>query len=153
MRGTWIGLALVALVGGSAAASPLKVHNGSSVRVALKGKREMGVGLKPRGNGWTLELAAGPDEVADVFDVTDGANGAKWSIEVLDGAVFFDDERFIAGHAYRVIVRHGAEALGATLVYLYPPPAMAARHKVTFDDADTSGAGGNDIAIAKKPTL
>ena len=78
---------------------------------------------------------------------------SKWTVQVEDGVVFLDQETFVAGHAYRVLVRHGAESLGATLVYLYPPSSMAKRSKVTFDDADTSDNGGDGPAIVKKPTL
>ena len=151
MRGLLSGLALVAMLGGSAVASPLKIHNGSSVRVALQGKREAGVGLRPHAGGWRLELTATPGAVADVFDVTEGVSGSKWTVAVDDGAVFFDEETFVAGHAYRVLVRRGAESLGVTLVYLYPP-SVASRHKVTFDDAD-AGKGDDGPTIAKKPTL
>ena len=141
----------MAMLGGSAVAAPLKIHNGSSVRVALQGKREAGVGLRPHAGGWRLELVATPGAVADVFDVTEGGSGSKWTVAVDDGAVFFDEETFIAGHAYRVLVRRGSESLGATLVYLYPP-SVASRHKVTFDDAD-AGNGSDGPTIAKKPTL
>jgi hypothetical protein len=151
-RGLIAGLALVAILGGTATASPLKIRNGSTVRVALQGKREAGVGLRPHAGGWQLELAPLPGAVADVFDVTEGATASKWTVQVEDGVVFLDQETFIAGHAYRVIVRRGAEALGATLVYLYPP-SVATRHKVTFDDADASGNGGDGPTIVKKPTL
>ncbi len=156
MRGTITTVALAAmLVGvGAAQAAPLRVRNGSSVRVALAGKREMGQGIRPRAHGWELQLssAAPAGAVAEVLDVTEGAAAAaKWTVEVADGAVFLDDERFVAGHAYRVLVRHGAESLGTALVYLYPP-AVAARHRVTFDDADATG-GDDGIAITKKPTL
>ncbi|MCU1280153.1 MAG: hypothetical protein JWM53_3699 [bacterium] len=152
LRGSFVAVALVAVLGGSAAAAPLKIHNGSSVRVALQGKREAGVGLRPHAGGWRLELTATPGAVADVFDVTEGAAGSKWTVAVDDGAVFFDEETFAPGHAYRVLVRRGSESLGATLVYLYPP-AVASRHKVTFDDADASGNSGEGPTIAKKPTL
>jgi hypothetical protein len=146
------GFALVAMLGGVATASPLKIRNGSTVRVALQGKREAGVGLRPRSGGWQLELAALPGAVADVFDVTEGASASKWTVQVEDGVIFFDQETFQPGHAYRVLVRHGAESLGATLVYLYPP-TVAARHKVTFDDADAMGNAGDGPTIVKKPTL
>lgn len=146
------GLALVAILGGTATASPLKIRNGSTVRVALAGKREPGIGLRPRAGGWQLELAPVPGAVADVFDVTEGATASKWTVQVDDGVVFLDQETFIAGHAYRVLVRHGAESIGATLVYLYPP-TVAARHKVTFDDADASSDAGDGPALIKKPTL
>ncbi|MDB4969378.1 MAG: hypothetical protein JWN44_5067 [Myxococcales bacterium] len=151
MRGAWIGLALVAMLSGSAVAAPLKIRNGSTVRVALQGKRETGVGLRNARGGWRLELVAATTDVADVVDVTDGANSARWTVDVADGALFLDEERFIAGHAYRVSLRHGTELLGSTLVYLYAP-SVSARHKVTFEEND-GAAGGGDIAILKKPTL
>ena len=152
IRGSMAGLALVTLLGGSAAAAPIKFHSGSTVRVALQGKREAGIGLRPHAGGWRLELTATAGAVADVLDVTEGAAGAKWTVAVDDGAVFFDDETFAAGHAYRVLVRHGSESLGAALIYLYPP-SVASRHKVTFDDADASGGAGEGPTIVKKPTL
>ncbi|HEY2744022.1 MAG TPA: hypothetical protein VGL86_05350 [Polyangia bacterium] len=151
MRGIVMGLALVAMLGGAATASPLKIRNGSSVRVALAGKREPGVGLRPRAGGWQLELAPSPGAVADVFDVTEGAAASKWTVQVEDGVVFFDQETFLPGHAYRVLLRHGAEALGATLVYLYPPTAST-RHRVTFDDAEAA-SNGDELTISKKPAL
>lgn len=146
------GIALVAMLGGAAKASPLKIRNGSTVRVALQGKREAGVGLKMRSGGWQLELTPIQGAVADVFDVTEGAVASKFTVEIQDGVVFLDQETFVAGHAYRVLVRRGAESLGATLVYLYPP-SVAARHKVTFDDTDIGGSSGDGPTIVKKPTL
>jgi hypothetical protein len=152
MRGMIAGLALMAMLGGVATASPLKIRNGSTVRVALQGKREAGVGLRMHGGGWQLELAPLPGAVADVFDVTEGSMGGKWTVEVEDGVVFLDQETFIAGHAYRVMVRRGSEWLGTTLVYLYAP-SVATRHKVTFDDADANGPASDGPAVIKKPTL
>jgi hypothetical protein len=156
MLKTWMVLAALAVGAGAAHAAPLKVRNGSSVRVALAGKREMGVGLRPHGHGWELLLSTSAPTpvgaVADVFDVTEGAGSAKWTVEVSDNALFLDDETFIAGHAYRVIVRRGTESLGTALVYLYPP-SVASRHKVTFDDVDTAPASDEGIPIMKKPTL
>lgn len=155
MRGAWILVSVLALVGGTAAATPLKVRNGSTVRLAIAGKHEAGFGLRQRGGGWKLELTAAPEDVADVVDVTQGANGTRWTVDVRDGALFFDVERFIAGHAYRVSLRHGTEARGTGLVYLYPPPAKSGKQKVTFDDeAPADGAQGDDeIATIKKPSL
>lgn len=152
MRGIVVGVALVAILGGTAMASPLKVRNGSTVRVALQGKREPGVGLRMRSDGWSLELGPLPGAVADIFDVTDGAAASKWTVQVDDGVVFLDQETFVAGHAYRVLVRRGSESLGATLVYLYPP-SVAARTKVTFGDADAAGGSGDAPATIKKPAL
>lgn len=152
MRGLALGLALI-LVGGTAAAAPLKIRNGSTVRVAVRGKREVGVGLRARpGIGWRLELVAGGNETVDVVDVTEGANATRWTVDVVDGSLLLDEGRFVAGHAYRVTLRHGTSELGSSLIYLYPP-AVASRHKVTFDDADAGSATGDDILITKKPTL
>lgn len=147
-----VGVALVAMTAGAAAAPALKIRNGATVRVALQGKREPGVGLRLRSGGWSLELAPLPGAVADLFDVTEGATASKWTIAVEDGVVFLDQETFVAGHAYRVLVRRGSESLGATLVYLYPP-SMASRHKVTFDESDAGGTSGDAPAVVKKPTL
>ncbi|HWE27688.1 MAG TPA: hypothetical protein VHB97_06775 [Polyangia bacterium] len=146
------GIALTAMLGGAASASPLKIRNGSTVRVALAGKREAGVGLKMRSGGWQLELAPLPGAVADVLDVTEGAAVSKWTVPVENGVVLLDQQTFVAGHAYRVVVRRGSESLGSTLVYLYPP-SMATRHKVTFDDAEAAGGGDDGPTIVKKPTL
>ena len=146
------GIALAVILGGTATASPLKIRNGSTVRVALQGRREPGVGLRPRTGGWQLELAPLTGAVADLFDVTEGASAAKWTVQVEEGVVFLDQETFIAGHAYRVIVRRGSEAIGTTLLYLYPPTAST-RHKVSFDDAETADRGGDAPATVKKPAL
>jgi len=153
MRGMIAGVALVAMLGGAATASPLKIRNGSTVRVALQGKREPGVGLRARSGGWQLEVAPLPGAVADVFDVTEGSSASKWTVQVEDGVIFFDQETFLPGHAYRVLVRHGAESLGTTLVYLYPSTVATRQHRVTFDDADAVGNASDGPALIKKPTL
>ncbi|HEY1586481.1 MAG TPA: hypothetical protein VGH63_12390, partial [Polyangia bacterium] len=148
-----VGLALVAMLGGAAMASPLKIRNGSTVRVALQGKREPGVGLRVRNGGWQLELSpVQTGAVADLFDVTDGATASKWTVQVEDGVIFLDQETFVAGHAYRVLVRRGSESLGAALVYLYPS-SVATRTKVTFGDSDATGDSSDAPATIKKPAL
>lgn len=153
MRGSWIVIVgVVALVGGSAAGAPLKVRNGATVRLAVAGRHESAVGLKARAGGWRLELDAAAGDTVDAFDVTAGAHGAKWTVAAVDGAVFFDQERFIAGHAYRLFVRRGAAARGSTLVYLYPPKASAS-HKVSFDDDEAGANDDGEIATIKKPSL
>jgi hypothetical protein len=160
-RDSLIGFALAAVTllgAGLADATPLRVRNGSSVRVALQGKREVGVGLRPHGRGWELQLgvpAAGA--VAEIVDVTEGAAAAsKWTFDLTNGPLVLDEQTFQAGHAYRVTVRRGTESLGTTLIYLYPPSASA-RRKVTFDDGDAAtnaaGGGSDPIAVSKKPTL
>jgi hypothetical protein len=153
MRGTAIGLLLLAL-GGTAAAAPLKIKGGSPVRVAVHGKREAGIGLKAQKGGWRVDVAAKADEVVELIDVTDGANGTRWNVDVRDGALVLDNERFIAGHAYRLMVTKGMEPVGSALVYLYPP-LSSARSRVTFEDDSAGGGLGMDgeIGVMKKPTL
>ena len=92
MKAWLVGLGLLSLAG-AAQAMPLKLRNGSSLRVAVHGKRESGVGLRMKDKGWRLELAAtmAGDE-AEAVDVTDGAHESRWTIEVRDGALVFPRE-------------------------------------------------------------
>lgn len=153
MRGL-VGFGLVVLLGSAAFASPLKIRNGSTVRVSLKGKRESGIGLRPKNGVWRVELGGSKetaDESIELVDVTDGANNAKWQMTPSEGALLLDD-RFVAGHAYRVTVMRGLEPVASALIYLYPP-TMTGKSKVSFDDSDTTGGGSDDVAIVKKPSL
>jgi hypothetical protein len=150
-----LGLGLFMAVGGTAEASPLRIKGGSPVRVSMHGKRETGIGLKAQKSGWRVDVSAStPDEVADVIDITDGSAGTKWMVEVRDGALLLDNERFIPGHAYRVTIRKGMDPLASALVYLYPP-VSSARSRVSFDDDSNAGGLGMDgeIGVMKKPTL
>ena len=150
---TWLGLAVLAF-GSVAAAAPLKVRNGSAVRVVVHGQREAGVGLKAQKGGWKLDLGGTQGAKIDLIDVTEGgSNGTRWSMQAADvGGLFLESgDRFIAGHAYRVEVHKGMETIGSALIYLYPP-TMAAKSKVTFED-EAEGAGDGEIATVKKPLL
>jgi hypothetical protein len=156
MRGI-VGFGLVVLLSSAAFASPLKIRNGSTVRVSLKGKRESGIGLHPKNGTWRVELGGSKetaDETVDLVDVTDGANNTKWQLAPTEGALTLDSERFIAGHAYRVTVMRGLEPVASALIYLYPP-TMTGKSKVSFDDSETGGGGAasDDVAIVKKPSL
>jgi hypothetical protein len=148
-------MVLVGLAANASAvpAAPLRVRNGSSVRVQVHGKREAGIGLRPnpKGGGWRLEVQLQPDETFELVDVTEGANEAKWTVAPQNGAILLDLDRFIAGHAYRLNAKRGTADVGTALVYLYPPQAKA-KSKVTFEDEETAGIGG-DLEIQKKPTL
>jgi hypothetical protein len=153
MRGM-IGLSLSLLLAGSALASPLKIRNGSTVRVSLNGKRESGIGLRPKNGAWRVELGGSKEtagETIQLVDVTDGAMNAKWDVAPEAGVLTLDD-RFVAGHAYRVTVLRGQDVVSTALIYLYPP-VMSGKSKVSFDDNETPGASGDDLAIVKKPSL
>jgi hypothetical protein len=150
-----VSFGFVLLLSSAAFASPLRIKNGSTVRVSLKGKREAGVGLKPKNGAWRVELGGSREisgETVELVDVTDGANNTKWTVAPAAGGLTLDNERFIAGHAYRMTVLHGLDAVASALIYLYPP-SMTGKSKVSFDDSETHGGGDDDIAIVKKPSL
>ncbi len=159
MRGI-IGFGLVVLLAGPALATPvLRIKNGSTVRMSVKGKREAGVGVRPKNGVCRVELSAGKetagqtsDQTIEIVDVTDGASSAKWELAPTEGALLLDADRFVAGHGYRVTVMRGQEAMASTLNYLYPPP-MTGKGKVTFEDGETGGPGEDEIAVTKKPSL
>jgi hypothetical protein len=136
--------------GAPAWAAPLKIKNGSPVRVSLHGQREAGIGVRPLRGAWTLELSGVAGEVADIVDVTDGAVTTRWAVSVSERELVLDNERFIAGHAYRVKLRHGT---ASALVYLYPPLRTATSF-VGFGDDETHGANdGDGIATTPKGEL
>jgi hypothetical protein len=154
MRGL-VSFGLVALLSSAAFATPLRIKNGSTVRVSLKGKRESGIGLRPKNGAWRVELGGSKEtasETIELIDVTDGANNTKWTLAPVDGGLMLDSERFIAGHAYRVTVMHGLEPVASALIYLYPP-TMTGKSKVSFDDNETGGGLGDDLSTSKKPSL
>jgi hypothetical protein len=144
-------IALLLLMAATASAAPLRLLNGTTVRVAVHGQRERGVGLAMKSHGWRLELSNGAAGVVEAVDVTDGAHDARWTMELHDRALFFDADRFIAGHAYRLVVRSGTQLRGTALIYLYPP-IVAARSRVSFAD-DATGPDNGELAISKKPSL
>src|SRR5262245_37719617 len=95
-----------------ALAAPLRAKNGQTINLSLGGQRARGIGLRPSGNTWRLELAQTEAVEADVFDVTAGAPPTKWTVFVTAGSLVFDEPRFIADHAYRVQLRRGETEIG-----------------------------------------
>src|SRR5258708_5432615 len=83
-----------------AAEAPLKVLNGSSVRMAVAGHRELATAIKPTaaGGAWRVSLAPTSGGTAELTDVTGGANMMKFVLAVQKGELTLDSERFIAGH-------------------------------------------------------
>jgi hypothetical protein len=151
MRSQWLGIVLITLVCGAAAAEPTaRFRGGSTMKVVLRGQPQTSLGLRFGQDGWRLAVDAAARDVADVVDITDGAAANKWVLEVVEGALVFDDKRFVADHAYRVTLRRGIRNLVSTIVYLHPRPASA-KQKIKFD-ADDSGGGG-DLDFGPKPSL
>jgi hypothetical protein len=152
MRVVFVGAALLFFTSGAIAA-PLRARNATSVRVAVDGRRERAFGVRGAAHGWRLELLGARAAVAEIHDVTPGAQPGKWLVPLDDDAVVFDDARFVAGHAYRVELRRGVESVGSALVYLYPPRAQKSA-RVQFDDSEAASSDGDDeIAITPKPSL
>jgi hypothetical protein len=143
-------LTVMSLLAAAGLAAPLRIRNGSAVRVVLHGKRETGIGIKKKGAAWRAELSVSGSDKAELVDITDGANQARWEVAPSDGVLVLDEERFIAGHAYRLTLKRGRDAVGSALVYLYPP-VMRDKSHVDFHDDDT--AGSDDLAVVKKPSL
>ena len=137
-----------------ALATPLRIKNGATVHVALKGKRETGIGIRPKRNVWRIELG-GSKETADIsvelVDLTDGAANARLQLAPVDGVVTLD-ERFTAGHAYRVTLSRNRVELTSALVYLFPP-TLTGKSKVQFGDEEQGNGPADDVDIVKKPSL
>jgi hypothetical protein len=159
MRGTRVGLAVVALgavlgVSLTAAASPLGIRHGRSIRVALAGRTEPATALKPIANGgWKLELAnAAAGAVLSFRDVTGGMTAApRFELPVVAGGVVLDTNRFRADHAYRVELRQGQTVVGTVIIYLQPPRGSG---KVKFDDRDLLDSTRDDeLAPSDKGAL
>jgi hypothetical protein len=128
------------------AAPSFRPKNAQPVRVRLGDKREPGFGVKPVGGEWRLELGRKDVDAAELIDVQ---NGMKWQLSA-GGSALVLDGRFIAGHAYRVELRHGPKTLASALVYLYPPEAPA---QTTIQFGDGEPSSDNDMATLPKPTL
>jgi len=138
------------LVSQAAVAGSMRAKHASSVRVAVRGHREAGFGLRGTSRGWRLDLGRVLTAV-ELVDVTDGAVPSRWVVEAVDGALTLDPERFLAGHAYRVELRSGE----SMLVYLYPPSVSArssrAERLVFGEESDDVSDDG--IAISPKSAL
>jgi hypothetical protein len=160
MRGARAGLAIGAFlavlgVSSTAAATPLAIRHGRSIRVALAGRTEPATALRPIANcGWKLELAnATAGAVLSFRDVTGGMTAApRFELPVVAGGVVLDSTRFRADHAYRVELRQGQAVVGTVLIYLQPP--RGGRGSVVFDDRDALGSTRDDeLAPSDKGAL
>ena len=140
------------LVSSAAFAAPLRAKNGHTIRLALGDRRERGIALKSTEGRWRLLLREPHGALAaEVVDVTRGAEGDKWLVEVVGGTLVFDAARFVADHAYRVELRRGPRSLGSTVVYLTPPRA-AKQRALSFEAVDEA-AESDEIATLPKSAL
>jgi hypothetical protein len=159
MRGARVGLVIGAFWGFlgislTAAAAPLAIRHGRSIRVALAGRTEPATALKPTANGgWKLELAnVAAGAILSFRDVTGGMTAApRFELPVVAGGVVLDSTRFRADHAYRVELRQGETIVGTVLIYLQPPRG---RSSVKFNDGEALGSTRDDeLAPSDKGAL
>jgi hypothetical protein len=145
-------LSAVAPLASAEAPARLRIKNGRGITIALGKTREAATGIRPDKQdkkAWALELD--PSFVgaeADLRDVTPDVAGARWSVPVTTARLVLDGARFLPDHVYRIELRRDRQALGAALVYLYPPPAERVT-RVNLDDKPA--AGTDDIGFAPLP--
>ena len=131
-----------------------RVLPGPSVRVAIEGHREPGIGLHGSGRGWRLPLGAAEATSVVLVDVT-APTRDKWVVPVGGRAVVLEGARFVGGHAYRVEVMRGMTIVDHALVYLYPTRGGRTT-KVEFDvdgDGAGDGAASDEIRLTPKSAL
>jgi hypothetical protein len=104
---------------------------GHSVRVAIEGRREAGIGLRGDGRGWRLPLGGAAVTSVVLVDLTSPTRD-KWVLPVDGKSLVLDGARFVGGHAYRVELMKGMTLVDRALVYLYPTRGGRTT-KVEFD--------------------
>jgi len=154
-------LACAALLSSVFACLPVRaearVVRGSSVRVAIDGHREAGIGLRSDGRGWRLPLAGSGGVTSVVLVDVTAPNHEKWvlAVQAEDGPLTLDGARFVGGHAYRVEIRRGAAIVDRALVYLYPARGgKNTRVEFDVDGADSIASNSeDDIRLTPKSAL
>jgi hypothetical protein len=127
---------------------------GESVRIALGGKREAGVGIRGNDSGWQVRVAADATSVA-LIDQTDVTHD-KWVLPVASRALRLDRARFQDGHAYRYELHRGAAVIERGLLYLYPT-RMARVGRVRFEAKNSASTehvdSSGEIPVQPKSAL
>ena len=141
------------LLAAPAFAAPL-VQNGSTVRVVLPEGKKAATALRADKAGWTLKFKA-QSGMVNLIDVTAGAAPVKYVISLdsaeAPGVVVLDNDRFVAGHAYRVELRDHEGGVQQGHVYLVPPKQVSTA-KVSFSDSD-EGSSDDGIRVRDKGSL
>lgn len=120
---------------------------GPVVRIALEGRREVGIGLHGEAQGWHIDLATEATSLV-LFDET-STEREKWVVPVIGRGVRLDRSRFVGGHAYHFELHRGATVIESGFVYLYPAHGRRA-NRVEFG-VDTDSQSRADLAIAILP--
>lgn len=147
----------IVLACGSASAAPL-VQNGSSVRVVLPEGKKLATAVRADKQGWTLKLRAETGMI-NLVDVTAGAAAVKYviSLDKTDdaGVVILDNDRFVAGHAYRVELREPSGTVQTSHIYLVPPKHVGnGKMTVSFSGAADDCVGDDgELRIRDKGAL
>jgi hypothetical protein len=122
---------------------------GPSVRVAVEGRREPGIGLRGNGRGWRLPLGSAGATTVVLVDISSPTRD-KWVLPVDGKALVLDGARFVGGHAYRVEVMKGMTLVDRALVYLYPTRGG----RTTKVEFDVEGADSSDeLSLMPKSAL
>jgi hypothetical protein len=128
---------------------PAKQLQPGPVRVLVANRTQLATGLHalPAGAGWRLDVTSDAQS-ADIIDLTPGTPARTFTLSVLSRALRFDSMRFVGGHVYRVALRSRGR-VSASLVYLYPDPAMAklpksGTQRVRFEGDDAPAAADSD---------
>ncbi len=139
----------------------LKTRDAEAVRVKVAGAPKMGVGLRPRSDGWRLRLEeTGGGASAELIDVTPGTPARMLNVMVSGDELLLDSVRFQGGHVYHVSIRRGERAIGSGFVYLYPTaplkdlPRDRVPAKMQFTPTETAADTSDSSAphpVAKSP--
>lgn len=127
--------------------------HGATVRIALGGRHERGVGLRGDAQGWRLSLGQAMGATSIVLVDQTSPLHDKWIVAVDGGSLLLDSARFRGGHAYRIEVRRGPSLVEEGFVYLYPTSTGRAS-RVEFELAEgAEPLAATDIAITPKSAL
>lgn len=124
---------------------------GDVVRIALEGRREMGIGLRATAAGWRMNVRGQATSI-ELIDLT-SATHDKWVLPVASQPLALEGPRFQAGHAYRYELHRGITVVERGLVYLYPPRGSRSA-RVEFEveaNGPTSDDGG--LGVIPKSAL
>jgi hypothetical protein len=155
MRSRYLVPVVVLALASSVDAAPLVARNVKRVRVHVNRRARRGLGVQSIPHGWRLALRDRGSGDAQAIDVTPGTPARTVDMPVAGGVLFFDLDRFAAGHTYHVRVHRAG--MGARVargyVYLLPPPRRptAAPQRLDFTDGDepADAAGDDEPLVAR----
>jgi short subunit dehydrogenase-like uncharacterized protein len=129
---------LLLVASGFGSTAHANVLSGDIVRVAIAGRLERAVALRPHAGSWQLALRttshAAPLTRVELVDETSRTH-EKWVLPVEGPSVQFDTDRFVPTHSYSVEVYAQSTLVERGVVYLYGDRTTKRAH-VTFGAHD-----------------